>query len=147
MTFDELKKLDRDARQTKPNLFSLTNQDTPSTDAMVENLQCITGVRLPTSYQMFLKEFGGGAFGLTVIFSSNPGSEWYLAKKYEESKRWLRGRFLPFSDDFAGGLYLLEIVDGQAHEPVLYFNTDGGIKPTEFATIFDYIARYAYKAE
>lgn len=148
MTIDEFKEIDRGARLSRPKLFStaIASPEPKATDEVLERLQKTIGLTLPLGYRSFLKEFGGGEFGLTTVFSANPSSEWYLAKRYDEAKGYLPASMLPFSDDSAGGLYLLEIEDGLAVEPVFYFNQDGGLFRTEFATVLDFIARYAYEA-
>lgn len=145
MTLDEFRAVDREARRAKPKLFSLAPPDTPASEQALDNLERAIGVALPISYRAFLKEFGGGDFGLTTVFSADPNSEWYLEKKYNHFRKGLAEHVLPFSDDFAGGLYVLKIVHGLALEPVYYWNTDGGLVSTEFSNMFEFVARYAFE--
>ncbi len=103
-------------------------------------------MKLSKSYRSFLAEFGGGMFGFTNVFSVNPASEYYLPARKEEASIYLPNNLLPFSDDSAGGLYVLKVMDGSAEESVCYWNNDGGLVSTAFANIFDFVARYAYES-
>jgi hypothetical protein len=146
MKLDEFRVIDQQARRAKPKLFLLSSSDSLASEHALDDLHRNLGVALSPSYQTFLKEFGGGSFGLTNVFSADPNSEWYLVAKRDEARKYLPAHLLPFSDDFAGGMYVLEIVGGQAMEPVLYWNDDGGVVPTKFANVFEFVARYAYEA-
>jgi hypothetical protein len=145
MTIEELRKLDSLYRQEKPNLFRLSTPDQPASEAQITELECSVGVRLPQGYRSFLREFGGGSYGLAIIFSADPESEWYLPRKQAEASGYLPEGLLAFSDDFAGGNYVLKVLNGQALKPVFYWNQDGGEAPTEFDDVIEFIARYAYE--
>ncbi|MBU1360163.1 MAG: SMI1/KNR4 family protein [Gammaproteobacteria bacterium] len=145
MKIDEFREIDQRARRSKPKLFLLASPDSQASEEALADLQRVIGVQLPVSYRVFLNEFGGGNFGLTTVFSADPNSEWYLSARLDEVRKYLPSHVLPFSDDFAGGLYVFEVVDGQALEPVFYWNEDGGLVPTKFANILEFIARYAYE--
>jgi SMI1-KNR4 cell-wall len=144
MTLEELKEIDTRYRQEKPTLFGLS-PDKPASERQLEEVERAIGVRLPSSCRAFLNEFGGGSFGLAVIFSADPDGEWYLPKEESKSRRYLPKGLLPFSDDFAGGNYVFKVVAGVAQEAVFYWNTDGGESPTEFKDIMEFVARYAYE--
>jgi hypothetical protein len=146
MKLDEFRVIDQRARLAKPKLFMLSSPDPQASEETLNDLERRIGVALPLSYRIFLREFGCGNFGLTTVFSADPSSEWYLAAKFDEARRYLPAHLLPFSDDFAGGMYVLEIVGGEAMEPVLYWNEDGGLVATKFGNIFEFVARYAYEA-
>jgi hypothetical protein len=66
--------------------------------------------------------------------------------KIQEAKRVCAEDVVPFSDDFAGGYYVFPIKDGEVMESVCYWNTDGGLVPTPFKNVFEYVARFAYSA-
>ena len=146
MTIDVFRKLDREGRASRPKAFLLASPDRPATPIALRELERVVGAKLPHSYREFLIEFGGGSYGLTTVFSADPQSECYIAARFDEPRPSLPTGLLPFSDDFAGGLYAFEIVDGQAREPVLYWNTDGGTRKTQFGNALEFIAQYAYQA-
>jgi hypothetical protein len=58
---------------------------------------------------------------------------------------YLPNALLPFSDDFAGGLYVFRLDDGESQESVHYWNIEDGLVNTGIANIFEFVARYAYE--
>lgn len=145
MTIEELRRLDARYRQEKPNLFRLSTPDKPASEEQLTEMERAIGVRLPQSYRAFLREFGGGNYGLETFFSADPNSEWYLPLKHGEASRYLPEGLLAFSDDGAGGYYVFQVLSGQAQEAVCYWNQDGGESPTEFKDVIEFVARYAYE--
>jgi hypothetical protein len=145
MTVEELQRLDARYRQQKANLFRLATPDQAATEAQLAEVEHAVGVRLPQSYRAFLREFGGGDYGLETFFSADPNSEWYLPVKQGEASRCLPEGLLAFSDDGAGGYYVFKVLNGQAQEAVFYWNQDGGESPTEFQDVIEFVARYAYE--
>jgi hypothetical protein len=145
MTLEELRQMDARYRQEKPKLFQLSTPDPPASEEQLAEIERAIGVRLPRSYRAFLREFGGGNFGLATIFSADSNSEWYLPAKQGEACRYLPKGMLAFSDDFAGGNYVLKVLSGQAQEAVFCWNQDGGESPTVFKDVIEFVARYAYE--
>ena len=145
MAIEALRRLDARYRQEKPKLFQLSMPDPPASEAQLAEAERAIGVRLPQTYRAFLREFGGGSFGLTTIFSADPKSEWYLPLRQGEAIRYLPEGLLALSDDFAGGNYVLKVMNGQAQEAVYYWNENGGESPTEFKDVIEFVARYAYE--
>ncbi|WP_338081271.1 SMI1/KNR4 family protein [Allochromatium vinosum] len=87
----------------------------------------------------------GGGFGFSNVFSADPDGEFYLPEKNKEAAKYLPSGLLAFSDDFAGGYYVLSVTDGRAEDPVLYWNSDGGLIETEFDDVLEFVVRYAYE--
>lgn len=145
MGLDEFRAADRAARVATPKLFILAPPDRPATERELEQAEQAISAELPDSYRAFLREFGGGSYGLITVFSADPTSEWFLGARVMQARAYLPTHLLPFSDDFAGGLYVFEIAEGQASEAVWYWNGDGGLTRTEFSDVLQFIARYAYQ--
>ena len=145
MTLDDFVELDERYRVAKPSLFRLSTPDRPATESMIASTEKQLGIRLPESYKGFLRRFGGGNYGLVVVFSADPEGDWYLPRMQLEAERYLPKSLLAFSDDFAGGNYVLGVEEGWSTEPVRYWNADGGLSSTPYATILDFIARFAYE--
>lgn len=144
MNIDEFKAIDALARQKNEKIFRLSIPDARASEECVKEMECSLGVNLPDSYREFLKEFGGGNFGLTTIFSADAFGEWYLPDRQAEASKYLPEGLLAFSDDFAGGLYVLQKTEGHTEDQVLYWNRDGGLVKTQFKNILEYVARHAY---
>jgi hypothetical protein len=146
MTIEEFKSIDARYRVEKPKLFSLSSSDPKASEDQLARIEAEIGVKLSVSYRAFLQEFGGGEFGLTDVFSACPDSEWFLPARNADALSYLPGSLLPFSDDFAGGLYVLKVKEGQAQEPVFYWNQDGGLVPTDYDDVFEFVAKNAYES-
>lgn len=144
MNIEQFREVDARMRSQRPKPFLLIPPDAPASEqALVQVEQSIAAV-LPDTYRDFLREFGGGSFGLTNICSADASSDFYLPRKQEEVSSYLPTQLLAVSDDFAGGLYVLRVAEGRAQDPVLYWNGDGGLSPTEFANVLEFVSRYAY---
>lgn len=145
MNTTEFTNLDRRCRTEDSSLFELSSPSTPAEDSDIISLEANLGVCLPSEYSWFLRNYGGGEFGLLTVFSASPDSEWYLGSKVEEASKFIPEGFLPISDDFAGGYYGFLISDSVALSKIHYWNSDGGLVETEFDTVLDFIARFAYE--
>jgi hypothetical protein len=69
-----------------PKLFTLAEAAPRASDKELDQLEKLLNLRLPNSHKQFLKLFGSGDFGRTVVFCADLGSDWYLIKKYDETK-------------------------------------------------------------
>jgi antitoxin YobK len=127
-----------------PKLFELESSDCPASERQIHTLERALGVQLPPTYRSFLMEYGGGAFGLTNVFSADPESDYYSLLRNADAIPLIPANFIAFSDDFCGGWYVLGFSGGIADEDVFYWNTDGGLRKTEFANIFEFLAGNAY---
>lgn len=144
MTIDEFRNVDANWRIKKPKLFSISTPDAPASDYQLSEVESALGFKLGYKYRAFLKEFGGGRFGLTTIFSAVLGSEWYLPNRQADCASYLPTGYLAFSDDFAGGLYVFCVEAERAGEQVFYWNTDGGVEDSEYDDIYEFVAVEAY---
>lgn len=145
MTFDEFKVFDFAHREANPVPFSLATSDAKASVEQIKVVEAAVQVQLPAMYRSFLSQFGGGDFGYVNIFSADPNGKWYLPDKLRVARRYIPADLLAFSDDFAGGYYVLTIKDGAAAEQVCYWNRDGGTTETEFSSVIDFVVQYAYE--
>jgi len=145
MTLEEFRDIDHRGRADDPALFSLSSPDRRAEVVDIAGVENVLKLSLPQSYRSFLMEFGGGSYGLTTIFSADQNSEWYLPTKQSVASQYLPRDLLAFSDDFAGGLYVLNVINGKAEDRVFYWNQDGGLVPTKFGNVFEFVARNAYE--
>jgi hypothetical protein len=145
MTLEEFRQIHNRYRQEKPKLFLLASPDRRATEAQLQKVESELGVKLSAQLREFLTDFGGGTFGFANVFSVDSDGEFYLPEKNKEAAEYLPPGLLAFSDDFAGGYYVLRVTDGRADAPVFYWNSDGGLVETEFDDVFQFVARYAYE--
>lgn len=129
----------------KPKIFALAEPDRLATAEDIAKVESEIGVSLPISYREFLLNFGGGAIGFLILFSTDIASENFLVKKRLESLRCLPPELLAFSDDFAGGYYVFKIGGGSGEDSIFHWNMDGGLQKTSFNDLFEFVVRYAYE--
>ena len=144
MTFEEFQIIDTRCRLEKSKLFGLSNPALPAKKAEILSLEAILDIELPKKFKSFLEHYGGGEFGLINVFCADPKNEWYLIKKIEDSRSYVPKDFIPFSDDYAGGLYGFNIRLKKSQEKVVYWNTDGSELLTLFDDVFHFVAKCAY---
>ena len=144
MTLAEFRALHQRKLVERPKLFEVLLSDTPATDQQIEILEKRIGAKLPDDFKSFLKELGGGYFGLVNIFSANEGGEFYLPDRREDSSRLIPKEYIAISDDYSGGWYVLKINNDALKDPVWYWSPDGGLVKTEYANIFEFLADCAY---
>jgi len=146
MNIDQFKAIDVAQREQKPKLFSLSTPAACANPEMLNEVEGLLGVVLPSKYREFLTAFGGGDFGLVNVFSADKKNEWYLCYKLEELHDTLPQGYLPFSDDNAGGYYVLKVQNGEVKDRVFYWNyEEQDLRETPFSDILEFVARYAYE--
>ena len=146
MNLDELKAIDTRYRGEKPKLFMLSEPDKKASSSEIRDINDAIGCNLPESYVEFLVAFGGGMYGLVNIFSADPSSEWFLLSKLKDAMNYgLPDGVIPFSEDYAGGYYVFTKNGMTALNQVSYWNPDGGLVATEYSSVFEFVARYAYE--
>lgn len=144
MELSDFKKLDLLKRLEKKEMFNATPPDDIAEDSDISVLEEKIGVKLSEKYKQFLVNFGGGSYGLVVIFSADKNSEWYLPAQLEKSKSYLPENCLPISDDFSGGFFCQLLENSCALEEIYYWNFDGGFLKTEYPDIFTFVGEAAY---
>lgn len=126
-----------DVRKNKPIWFAGDSEPLAldgDISAMEERLQ----IRFPSEYKSFVRQYGGGYFGLTNVFAANDSEEWGIANK--NSGLIFDGKFLAVSDDEAGGYYGFVVLNGACSDAVYYFNLGDGQEPQlKFNSFIDYL--------
>jgi hypothetical protein len=98
------------------------------------------GLSFPEKYRGFLREFGGGYFAFTNVFSVDIDGAWYICEKNQEAKSYLPDNFLAISDDETGGFYGYVVTKGKLNEAIYYWDHESNsIGDKMFEDIFEYI--------
>ena len=114
--------------------------DTLAEDRIIAGVETKLGVVLPEKYKSFVKEFGGGYFAFTNIFSVDQDGEWYIVEKNNQARSYLPQNFVAISDDEAGGMYGYVVHEGVCGEGVYYWDHDtGSIGEKMYEDVLDYI--------
>lgn len=144
MKLDEFKSIDLAGRKKRAKLFEAAPPNPPATESEIKAMESMVGVKISNSFRDFLINFGGGNYGLAVIFCADVSSEWYLPKQVKEISRYLPGNYLPIADDFTGGIYCQKIENEEALDQIYYWNTDEGIRETDCSDIFQLVKNTAF---
>lgn len=145
MNFDYLQSLVNDARARTPVLFGLDG-DPPAVDADILEAEALLGVEFPVEYKIFVKEFGGGYFGYTNVFSPTTSGYWSIVERNRLAGE-NSGDFLAFSDNGVGDYYGFVVEDGVCSKTVYFFDHEtSDISESGYADLFDYLADVGLKA-
>ena len=144
MNISEFMGIVSEVKENKPILFGLESDEAAS-DNEVEQIEEYYGVELPESYKEFLKEFGGGYFGYTVVYSCDCNSRFYLVNNV--LKEWIDTyNFFPVIDFETGDLCGFKINGNKCGEYMCIFNHDEQqvIEETE-DDLFQALVKYGFK--
>ena len=144
MNISEFISIVNEVKENKPILFGLESDKTAS-DIEIEQIEEYYDVELPESYKEFLKEFGGGYFGYTVIYSCDCDSRFYLGNNV--LKEWIDTyNFFPVIDFETGDLCGFQIYGNKCGEHMCIFNHEEKqvIEETE-DNLFQALVKYGLK--
>jgi hypothetical protein len=143
MTREDFSDLVRKLRQTRPVWFDLPS-DAPPPEQEIAEIERGLGAKLPADFVWFLKEYGGGDFGLATIYSADRESEFHLLERQEEG---LPDNLVVFSDNGAGDLYGFPIDDGVARDEVLLLDHETGTTSARADGFLDFVREQAFNNE
>ncbi|MBW8829977.1 MAG: SMI1/KNR4 family protein [Burkholderiales bacterium] len=112
----------------------------------IESAEKALGLRLHETYRAFLRNFGGGYFGFTNVFSVVPGSEWNVVDR--QTKHEIPRDFLSVSDDETGGLYGFRVNSDRMCAPEIYYLYLSGAEEQlerKFDSLFDFVVATGLK--
>ncbi|MDP3229108.1 MAG: SMI1/KNR4 family protein [Acidovorax sp.] len=144
MDITQFRKIDALGRLKRTAIFEAAPPEVPATESEIAAIESAMNIKISNKYKQFLTEFGGGNYGLAIIFSAKKNSEWYLPAQVIKTRGYLPPDYLPVSDDFSGGVYCQKLKDFGACEEIYYWNLDGGILKTDYSDIFELIGNTAY---
>ncbi len=113
----------------KVDSFLLSDErDASVREADITYVEAELGVTLPTLYRQFVKEYGGGDFAFTNIFSCDKNGEWYIINRNKEANSYLPSNFIAISDDQSGGFYGYIINNNKCEDKVYYWDYQNRFK-------------------
>lgn len=139
MGFDEFEQLVCMKKTEKPFWFQGEGEPI-SSEADVLRVEKILKMKLPNEYRFFIKNYGGGYFGLTNVFVASDSDEWgVVRKKYGIG---LSDDFLVVSEDEAGGYYGFIRQGGEFSNAVYYFYPDCDDAPKKkYPSFLEYLVK------
>jgi hypothetical protein len=142
MLIEEFVPLVERRKVERPVWFGLES-DPPATQSQIQDAEAQLGVRLPESYRLFVKTYGGGYFALGNLFSVCPGSDWNIV---ERNRDVLPFGFLAVSDNGVGDQYGFRVTDGVCDSEIVLFDheTETFSQP-KYSDLFEFLQETALK--
>lgn len=145
MRIEEFKEKYEEAKLSRPKVFEYMQIDPLASERELNDVEDWMACRFENSHRSFLKLFGGGEFGLGLIFSANKESEWYIPSQFR-NLLLSPSEFFPVSDNFAGDVYGFEIRNGKCLTPLKVFDHESSkLKETMFSDVYEFMDRYALR--
>lgn len=143
MDFQNFKKTIMKVKKEHPIWFGL-EPDSVAKDDDIYNAEKALKATLPDEYKKFLKEFGGGYFAFSVIFSLDPNSDWNLIKQNEKYNSILNKHII-FSDNESGDFYGFFVEENKCNPEIFFYDheIDQWIR-TKFDNLFAFLVEDAF---
>jgi hypothetical protein len=134
------------AKDKNPIWFGLES-DPPATDSEIEEVEKQLSIILPEEYKRFVKEFGGGYFAFTKVFSVNKESEWYIINQNKQVSLIESHNFLAVSDNQVGDFYGFKVINGKCESYLLLFDHETGqLENSKYVNLFDYLVKVGLRS-
>ena len=131
------------AKEKKPKLFGLGHDRIVSEDE-ISAFEAAQGISLSRSHKETLKEFGGGYFGFTILYSLDEGSDFYISKQMQ----YAPDGCIPVSDNGCGDVYVQRLENGKCLERLyLYEHAEGRLTETKYGDILEYLVEKGLKMQ
>lgn len=138
MNFEEFKVLVEDTKKRHPVWFGLP-PDSPATEEQIQAAEGEIHAAFPEQYRQFLKEYGGGYFGFTVVYSLQYDSDWNIISINEHNKI-IRGDYILVSENGVGDFYGFRVEKRKCEEALYFFDHETQEwSETALINLFQYI--------
>lgn len=144
MNFNSFKKLVEEAKKDHPVWFGIES-DKYYDAVIVSEAEVKLGSLLPDDYKNFIKEYGGGYFGFSNVYSLEQGSDWNLVDLNYQYNNF-RDCYVLFSENGSGDFYGFKSNDGICESNVCFYDHESQAwQLTKFKNLFEYLAIFALK--
>ena len=142
MNFNDFLALVEHTKEIHPVWFGLEPDEVPNQEDIAVAEQNL-GIKFPQDYKDFLREYGGGYFGLGKVFSLQQGSDWNVID-INLNLDYLSEGYLAISDDGAGDYFAYKIIENVCQPNIYFFDhEENKWELTEYFNLFDYLKKYA----
>lgn len=144
MTITEFKTIVGRAKENNPVWFGL-DADPSASEAEILVAEAALKIKLPSDYCQFVREFGGGYFAFTNVFSVSPSSDWNIVKK---NKLHRINAFIAVSDNGVGDLFGFRSLDGICLPEIWVSDHENqnNLMPTSYKNLLNYLAERGLKS-
>ncbi len=141
MNLNEFSRVVDEMKVKNPVWFGLES-DPKSTESDIKDIESHLLIKLPGEYKEFVKEYGGGYFAFTNVFSGDKESEWYISTQNDAIDLLNSHEFLAVSDNETGDYYGFKVINGICESKIsLYDHEDNQLKSTEYKNLYDFLIK------
>jgi hypothetical protein len=145
MNISDFEKIYARARVERPKIFQLSIPDAVCTDFDVYHVESSLGLLIPQDVKSFWKTFGAGSIGLIDILSPHENSAFSIIKYVQDRRHLLPSDWLPFSDDLAGGVYMIGLPSSIEEGSVAYFDYGtSAIEKSDYDNVYQLVAKLGF---
>lgn len=139
MNYNEFFEIVNETRNKRPIWFGLESEP-KGNDNQIEKVEKVLSLSLPDEYKSFVKEYGGGYFAFTNIFSVNDLSDWYIVNLNNQIGLMETHSFLAVSDIETGDYYGFKIEKRVCCSRVMFYDHEiNKVEETKYENLYDYI--------
>lgn len=120
-------------KEKHPDWFEEMNLPVKNKDINI--VESLLKIKLPDDYSYFLKKYGSGMVGFTMIYNVIPSKYCYIV---EENLNNNILKFLGISDNGCGDLYGYKL-DNNINNKIYFWDHEENIISYKFEDIFEYI--------
>lgn len=122
-----------------PLWFDLES-DLKATDAELYHVEEKLTNKLPKEYKDFIKNFGGGYFAFTTVYSVKENSDWNILVNNKDIRLISSHEFLAISDNYTGDYYGFKLNNGEYESKISFFDHETQqVKETKYKDIYEFL--------
>lgn len=141
MNYNDFYLIVNEIKKNKPIWFGLES-DPKATDLEIKEVEILLSVKLPDEYKKFIKNFGGGYFAFSNIFSVNKESEWYIVNQNKNIGLFDTLGFLAISDNEVGDYYGFKIENRVCGSSIHFYDHEiNFLEITEYKNLYEFIIK------
>ena len=142
MTFLQLFSEIEKAKATNPRLFML-DADEPASDRQIAQAEHTLGVLLPECYKQFVKAFGGGYFGLSLVYSLDEIGDFCLLR-CNTAESVARYGYVAVIDFENGDMAGFRVENDRCSEQLWHYDHESGqLEELPYENLFAFLAENA----
>jgi hypothetical protein len=142
MDYNKFLEIVNETRNKRPIWFGLESEP-KGNDSQIEKVEKALSLSLPDEYKSFVKEFGGGYFAFTNIFSVNDLGDWYIVNLNSQIGLIETHSFLAVSDIETGDYYGFTFEKGVCGSRVMFYDHEiNKVEETKYENLFEYILAF-----
>ena len=137
MDYNDFEEIVLKKKEEKPIWFEMDSLEIASIDE-IEGVEYELKVKLPIEYSEFVRNYGGGYFAFTKVYSADASSEWNIVENNKKAE--FNEKFIAVSDNGAGDYYGFEVIEGICNSVVSVYDHDQNmVAETKYQDFYEFL--------